>query len=195
VVDRIEKTDRAEYWKIASTKETKEEKKREDQKHSGQEPKDSFGETSDFVQLLAKDPRKYSSEKIASTQISGLTFRGISTHREKAIIEVDISMTNGTLIRGAQVAVSRAQGMQYLSRRPGEEIVVDQIVKGTILTVAIPQAHRKDVPVAAKPLLPQPAPVKLTGWQRLNWSYLLGFSALALAILLLIYIFFTVKAP
>lgn len=195
MVDRIEKTDRADYWKIASTKETKEEKKREDQKHSGQEPKDTFGETSDFIQLLSKDPRKYSSEKIASSQISGFTFRAVSTHREKAILEVDISMSNGTLIRGAQVAVSRAQGMQFLSRRPGEEIVVDQIVKGTILTVAIPQDHRKDV---APAVVSAPAPQVLPsprGWQALNWYYFLGFGALAIAVLLLLYIFFTVKTP
>lgn len=196
MVDRIEKTDRASHWKIASTKETKEEKKREDKGQSGQqEPRDSFGETSDFIQLLAKDPRKYSSEKIAAAQISGFTFRGVSTHREKAIVEVDISMINGTLIKGAQIAVNRAQGMQFISRRPGEELVVDQIVKGTILAVAVPQVHRNDVPVAPK-VSETPVLAPETGWKArgFNWSYLLGLSALLLAILLLIYIFMTAKS-
>jgi hypothetical protein len=188
VVDRIEKTDRAELWKISSTKETKEEKKRDEKGRSGQEQKDSFGETSDFIQLLSKDPRKYKSDKIAAAQIQGFTFRGISTIREKAILEVDISLANGTLLKGAQIALNRVDGMQYISRRPGEELVVDQIVKGTFLTVALPQKELTPSSEKISHVAPESEKNKIS-FTRFSWSYYLGFGAMFVAILLLIYIF------
>jgi len=190
VVDRIEKTRQVDPWQIAATKETKEEKKRDESGGSGQENKDSFGETSDFIQLLTKDPTKFVSEKIASTQISGFTFRGVSTHREKALLEVDITLANGTLIKGAQVALTRQEGMRYLSRRPGEEIVVDQLVQGTFLTIARPQ--NPDPGISEPDNRPPPAPTLWAGEQPkagIPWSYYLGFGAMAVAILLLIYFF------
>lgn len=189
MVDRIEKTRNVDPWQIAATKETKEDKKRDDGGNSGQEAKDSFGETSDFIQLLAKDPKKFQSEQIASTQIKGFTFRGVSTHREKALLEVDITLSNGTLIQGAQIALSRQEGMRYLSRRPGEEIVADQLVKGTFLTIARPQheVHGPGSVAAASPAPIAPAPDPITA--RLNWAYYLGMGAMLFAVLLLIYLF------
>jgi hypothetical protein len=189
VVDRIEKTNKADYWKIASTHETKEEKKREEKGQSGQEQRDSFGETSDFIQLLAKDPRKFKGEKIATTQIKGFTFRGVSTHRDKALLEVDISFANGTFIKGAQIAISRQEGMRYISRRTGEELVVDQIVRGTFLTVAIPQ---KENPPSAKKYFSSSSETEVRSPQvGFSWSYFLGLAGLVVAILLLLYIFWT----
>ncbi|HKX13462.1 MAG TPA: hypothetical protein VJP40_09940 [bacterium] len=191
MVDRIEKTRNVDPWQIAATKETKEDKKRDESGNSGQEPKDSFGETSDFIQLLAKDPKKFQSEQIASTQIKGFTFRGVSTHREKALLEVDITLSNGTLIQGAQIALSRQEGMRYLSRRPGEEIVADQLVKGTFLTIARPQheVHGPE-PAAASPASPAPmAPAPVLVAARLSWAYYLGMGAMLFAVLLLIYLF------
>jgi len=185
VVDRIEKIRKNEIWEVAAANEPKEEKNREEK---GQENKDSFGETSDFTHLLIKDPRKFSSEKIASSQIKGFTFRSVSTHREKALIEVDISMSNGSLIRGAQVAVTRQEGLKYISRRPGEEIVVDQIVKGTFLTVALPQREiAKRIGETSQPNVPLP-PVKTKGG--FSWSIYLGFAVMFIAGLMLLYVIF-----
>lgn len=191
MVDRIENTRNVDPWQIAATKETKEDKKRDEGGSTGQETKDSFGETSDFIQLLSKDPKKFQSEQIASTQIKGFTFRGVSTHREKALLEVDITLSNGTLIQGAQIALSRQEGMRFLSRRPGEEIVADQLVKGTFLTIARPkhEAHAPETPApateasspAALPAVPAPA--------GLSWAYYLGMGAMVFAVLLLIYLF------
>lgn len=193
MVDRIEKTRQVDPWMIGATKETKEDKKRDEGGSQGQENKDSFGESSDFVQLLSKDPRKFVSEKIASTQISAFTYRGVSTHRDTALLEVDITLANGTLIKGAQVAISRQEGMRYISRRPGEDIVVDQLVQGTFLTVARPQHH--EVPAGISPASGTPANASsgvdslIVTRRGLTWSYYIGFGAMAIAVLLLIYFF------
>ena len=195
MVDRIEKTRPTDSWVVDATKETKEDKKRDDSGAQGQENKDSFGESSDFVQLLSKDPRKFVSEKIASTQISGFTYRGVSTHRDTALLEVDIALSNGTLIKGAQVALSRQEGMRYISRRPGEEIIVDQLVKGTFLTVARPQHHEAPAGTHSEAAAPEAAKVPLSVEDLtvtragLGWSYYLGFGAMVIAVLLLIYFF------
>jgi len=188
-VDRIEKTRQVDAWKIGATSETKEEKKRDESGGSGKENKDSFGETSDFVQLLSKDPRKFVSEKISSTQISGFTYRGVSTHRDTALLEVDIVLSNGGLIKGAQLAISRQEGMRYISRKPGEEIVVDQLVKGTFLTIARPQHHEAPPSPGGLPTAPAQASPEAVQKAGFAWSYYLGFGAMAVAILLLIYFF------
>lgn len=194
MVDRIEKSRPVDPWMIGATKETKEDKKRDEGGAQGQESKDSFGESSDFVQLLSKDPRKFVSEKIASNQISAFTYRGVSTHRDSALLEVDITLANGTLIKGAQIALSRQEGMRFISRRPGEDIVVDQLVKGTFLTVARPQQHEAVPTASAAPQAggsPAEAGVESLKVVRtgLTWSYYLGFGAMAIAVLLLIYFF------
>ncbi len=196
MVDRIEKSRPVDPWMIGATKETKEDKKRDEGGAQGQESKDSFGESSDFVQLLSKDPRKFVSEKIASNQISAFTYRGVSTHRDSALLEVDITLANGTLIKGAQVALSRQEGMRFISRRPGEEIVVDQLVKGTFLTVARPQHHEAAAANPAPAAEPAGGPSAAPGVESLKvtrtgltWSYYLGFGAMAIAVLLLIYFF------
>lgn len=186
MVEKIEKIRGGEYWQVAATKETKEEKKQGEKGSPGQEQKDSFGETSDFIQLLAKDPRKFSRETLTTNQIKGLTFRSISTNRDKSLLEVDINLTNGTLIKGAQIALSRQEGMRYLSRRPGEQIVVDQIVQGTFLTVAVPQRS-----AAGSEALPPPDAAEEVPQAPLNWFYYLGLGALAIALALLVYVFFS----
>lgn len=188
-VPKVEKT--GDYWEVAGTQESKEEKKRDEDKGRRQREQDAFGESSDFIQLLAKDPRQYKSQKIDTAQISKFTFRGISTHREKAIVEVDIALSDGTLLRSAQVAISRQEGMKFLSRKPGEEIVVEQLVKGgTYLTVALP----KKVAGGARPNQDSGTAESTLSQEktRLGWMYYLILTVLILSIGALIYIFFSV---
>jgi hypothetical protein len=193
VIERIEKTNRpTDPWKITAAKETKEDKKRDQQSSTSQEERDSFGETSDFIQLLTKDPKKFKTDKIESGQIAGLIFRGVSTHREKALLEVDISLHSGLLIQGAQIALSRQEGMQYLSRKPGDNLVVEQIVKGTFLTVAVPQKEHESAPSPhSQPSQAMSQPPVIENLKSWNWSYYLGLAAMGVALLLLIY-FFTI---
>ncbi len=194
MVDRINKLGDANYWKLQSTSHTKEEKKHQEKnRHSESEEdpshRDSFGENSDFVQLLSKDPTKYRREHLDTSQISGFTFRGVSTHREQAVVEVDIRLIDGTLIRSAQVALSRQEGMKFLSRKPGDSIVLENLVKGTLLTVALPQ---RDTSLRATPWqesLPAPIPSDFRGSS--SWYYYLGFAVLFLSVLALVYVFVT----
>lgn len=185
--DRVQKSGEGDPWEVKATTETKEEKKRDEEKGRRQREQDSFGETSDFIQLLSKDPRKYRREKIDTSQISDFTYRGISTHRENAILEVDISLIDGTLIQGAQVAISRQEGMKFISRKPGEPIVLDQLVKGgSFLTVALPQK----VPPRSRSADSMTTPeVVLPVKTRLEWYYYLIFGILIFALIALVYIF------
>ncbi|HCU25840.1 MAG TPA: hypothetical protein DF383_12550 [Deltaproteobacteria bacterium] len=190
-MDRIEKLRKVDTWKVDAAKQTKEDKNRNGSQ-AGQESRDrdSFEETSDFTQLLSKDPRKFISEKIPSTQISGFVFRGISTHRDRALLEVDIALADGSLIKGAQIALSRQEGMRYLSRPPGEEIVVDQLVKGTFLTIARPERDLEEARPqrqSGETIAPPPPVGQMPRVAAMTWNYVLGFGAMGIAILLLIY--------
>ncbi len=194
MVDRINKLGDANYWKLQSASHTKEEKKRQEKdRHSepeeDQSHRDSFGESSDFIQLLSKDPAKYRRENLDTSQISGFTFRGVSTHREQSVVEVDIRMSDGTLIRNAQVALSRQEGMKFLSRKPGDSIVLESLVKGTLLTVALPQRDVSSLSTPWQESLPAPVPSDFRGGS--SWYYYLGFAVLFLSVVALIYVFVT----
>lgn len=187
--DRVPKLREGDQFEVKATTETKEEKKRDEEKGRRQREMDSFGESSDFIQLLSKDPKRYKREKIHTDQISKFTFRGVSTHREKAILEVDISLSDGTLLKGAQMAVSRQEGMKFISRKPGEDIVMETLVKGgSILTVAIPKKAPVRVPKQEATVQPGVAD---TATPRLEWYYFLIFGVLIFAILALLYVFVT----
>lgn len=191
VIDRIKKPSQ-EYWKVNASTETKGDKKREQKQAQDQEAgkRDSFGESSDFIQLFSKDPRKFKTEKIATSEIKGFTFRGVSTHREKALLEVDISFADGTLIRGAQVALNRHEGMKLISRKPGEVLVLDSLMRGSFLTVALPQAGSEKRSVGPiEKVVPAVEEAEVPG---LAWYYYLGGGAFLLGIILLIYIFLMV---
>jgi hypothetical protein len=93
------------------------------------------------------------------------------------------------MIRSAQLAVSRQEGMKFISRKSGEEILAAPLLQGiSYLTVALPQK----APPTNKPsensspsetiLLPQ--------WQALTWYHYLLFGFLGLGVAGLIYIFF-----
>lgn len=187
--DRVPSVKKEDYWEISETKESKGEKQRDEDKGRRQREQDSFGESSDFIQMLSKDPRQYQREKLDVSQISKFTFRGVSTHREKAIVEVDISLIDGTLLKGAQIALSREMGMRLISRKPGEVLAVDQLVKGfSELSVALPQ----------KPLAGQTAAkAQTTHAQAKNKTndiawYVYGLiGILVFAVVTLIYIFIT----
>jgi hypothetical protein len=192
VVDRIQKTGREEHWKVSASSEAKKDK-RQQGKDDGQDQRqkqDSFGESSDFIQLLAKDPRKYKSESIAASQIKGFTFRSISTDREKAILEVDISLTDGGLVRGAQIALSRQEGMQYLSRKLGDEIVTGQLATGTMLTIALPQKIPTDKNPGTSPM--ERKDYEQTAGANPGWYYYLILAILLSAMMLLLYVFLMV---
>lgn len=186
MIDRIQKAGEGDYWKVNATTETKEDKKRDDQRGRGQGQRDSFDETSDFVQLLSKDPRKYRRQNIDSNQVNHFTFRGVSTQKDKAILEVDITLTNGSLIQGAQLAVSREDGMKFLGRKPGDDIVIDQLIKGPLLTVALPEKTSGSVDARSKAAT---VPATINEVPRLAWYYYLVFGVLIFAVLFLIYIF------
>jgi hypothetical protein len=194
VIDRIHdrvppKSKDGDYWEIARSGESKEEKKRDEDKGRRQRELDAFGESSDFIQLLTKDPRTYKREKIDTARIAKFTFRGVSTHREKAILELDISLHDGTLIRSAQMAISRQEGMKFISRKPGEEILTEPLLQGaSYLTVALPQKNVSSLksPESSPPF--ESPEVKTAG--RLEWYYYLLFGFLGLGVAGLLYIFF-----
>lgn len=188
--DRVSNTREGDYWEISGTKETKEEKKRDEDKGRRQREQDSFGETSDFIQMLSKDPRQYQRKKLDVAQISQFTFRSVSTHREKAIVEVDISLSDGTLLKGAQIALSREIGMRLISRKPGEVLAMDQLVKGiSELNIALPQkpmAHSGAVIIQQTTKSAVLNPKSGSTW----FIYAL-VGILAFALIALIYIFMT----
>lgn len=187
--DRVPKTNKeGDYWEISRSSETKGDKKRDEEQGRRRREQDAFGESSDFIQLLTKDPRTYKREKLDTARISQFTFRGVSTHREKAILEVDIRLKDGTLIRSAQLAISRTEGMKFISRKPGDDILVEPLIQGaTHLTIALPQ---KPGPPRAAPRAEEETGDGAMGNKKvLEWYYYLLFGILGLSILAMVYVF------
>lgn len=194
MVNRIHKTGEDGYWKVSASGEAKKDKKRDQDSNQEdgrrRQQKSHFGETSDFVNLLTKDSKTFKQANIDTNRIRGFTFSSISTQHDKAILEVDISLTDGSMIKGAHLAVSRQEGMKYISRKPGEAIGAEQLVQGSILTVALPQKTSSETTTKAEPVQATLTAREMAS--SLNWYYYVGFGAILLAILFLIFIFLTV---
>lgn len=193
MIDRVDKVGAPEPWRVkASKKASKDKKRQQDTSDSDdQQQRNNFEESSDFIQLLTKDPRKFKSTQLDTGRITALTYRGISTHREKAILEVDIAMQDGTLLHGAQLALSRQEGLLYISKAPGDNLAMDHLIQGSAITVALPEDNKSRSTLHLKKEgLEDTLLIKQKNSLHLNLFYVLGYGAMFIALILLIYLLF-----
>ncbi|MFO1518573.1 MAG: hypothetical protein U1F57_02745 [bacterium] len=126
MVDRIEKLKPAEYWKIQAAADPKKDKRgksdEEKQQDQHQDQHSSFEEKPDWNRLIAKDSGKRETLNIHRGDIQSLLFKGVSTARDMASLEVDIVMSDGSRQDSALIAVSRAEGLKLVHYKPGDPI-------------------------------------------------------------------------
>ncbi|MBL7686098.1 MAG: hypothetical protein JNK65_08720 [Deltaproteobacteria bacterium] len=123
MVDRIDKLKPSEYWKLEGSNETKKDKKRDSESEEKFKQASSFEEKNDWNRLITKELKR-EPLTVKTVHIQSLRFKGLTSSREQASVEVDLSLKDGSQWNSALLAVSRNQGLKLLHYQAGEEIPV-----------------------------------------------------------------------
>lgn len=136
MVDRIDKTDRVDTWKIAATAETHKEK---EQHSSAQEDGyASFSEKTDWRSLFDKSRLWKKDILVSKDQISKVVFRKINLKTDPSLLRVDVHLKTGELIDPAFLAISRALGLKIKNLVPGNSLDYDSLLQAGQLRLTIP---------------------------------------------------------
>ncbi len=140
MVDRINKLDRENYWAVDALNKSDEDRKqkKDDNKEDNERKQHELDDFSDFTKLLQKNPANFQHLEVHKEEVKSVFFRAVSTQGHQATLELDVQFQDDSIERGVRLAVSREEGMGYLSKKPGDNLVVDHLFKGSsILTMGI----------------------------------------------------------
>lgn len=137
MVERIDKTDRLEYWKVGAS--TESQKDREQKEESPQ--KDAFAslsEKTDWRLLFDKSKLWKRNIQILKEEIKSVVYRKINLKTDPSLLRVDIELNGGEWISPAFLAVSRQVGLKIKNLKSREKIPPDLILNNNILRITVP---------------------------------------------------------
>jgi hypothetical protein len=137
MVDRIEKLKSLEPWKIAESAETKKDKREQSKEEKKKDEGSSFEGKTDWNRLIAKDLGRRETFNILTRNIKSLEFKGVSTWRDQAALEVNVLLEDGTRKDSALISIPRAQGLKLVHHHPGDTIPLELFVKDPYLKVSL----------------------------------------------------------
>jgi hypothetical protein len=137
MVDRIEKLKSSEPWKIAESAETKKDKREQSKEEGKRDDRSSFGEKTDWNRLIAKDSGPRETLNLLTSNIKSLEFKGVSTWRDQAALEVDVLLEDGTRKDSALISIPRAQGLKLVHHHPGDSVPLELFGKDPYLKVSL----------------------------------------------------------
>ncbi len=135
MVDRIEKIKSTDYWKVEGTHDPKKDKREES--GGGQEQRSSFDEKTDWTRLISKDAVPRETLNIPVQSIEKFIFKGVSTWRDVAALEMDILLKEGGLKKSALVSIPRMEGLKLVHCQPGQELNLGFLTQSESLRVAV----------------------------------------------------------
>ena|SRR3990167_8624927 len=136
VVERIDKTDRFEYWKIQSTVETQ--KDRQSGQDTGQDAFQALGEKTDWELLFDKSRLWKRGIQVAKDEIEKVIFRKINLKTDPSLLRVDVELKGGETISPAFVSIYRAVGLKIKNIRSGDRVPEEYLLNNNILYITVP---------------------------------------------------------
>ncbi|MBI2339110.1 MAG: hypothetical protein HYU99_01925 [Deltaproteobacteria bacterium] len=136
VVERIDKTDRFEYWKVQSFTETQ--KDRQSGHDASKDAFQAFGEKTDWELLFDKSRLWKRGIQVARDEIGAIVFRKINLKTDPSLLRVDVELKGGGNISPAFVSISRATGLKIKNLQPGDRIPEEQVLHNDILYITVP---------------------------------------------------------
>ncbi len=139
-IDRIDKTDRREYWQVSAP--TESDKDKESSQGDAQEEHsdhfEAFGERTDWNILFDKSKLWKRNIQVLKEEIQKLIFRKINLKTDPSLLRLDIELIGGEIITPAFVAISRMNAFRIKHLKNGDIIPPDFLIKDGTLTVNIP---------------------------------------------------------
>lgn len=121
MVDRIDKTERADYWKISSTAETHKDKEQQGESQ-GKDAFASLSEKTNWKLLFDKSQLWKRNIQISQDEIQQIIFKKINLKTDPSLLRVDVHLKNGEKISPAFLAVSRHTGLKLKNLNPFDPI-------------------------------------------------------------------------
>lgn len=135
-VERIDKTDRFEYWKIQSTVESQ--KDRQSGQENGKDAFQALSEKTDWELLFDKSRLWKRGIQVTDEEIERIVFRKINLRTDPSLLRVDVELKGGEIISPAFVSISRAVGLQIKNLGSGDQIPGEHVLNNNILYITVP---------------------------------------------------------
>lgn len=135
MVERIEKTDRHEYWQVQSSAETHKDR---GQKESQQDAYAPLGDHTDWKHLLDKSNLWKRNIQITRADIGRIVFQKVNLKSDPSLLRVDMELSDGSVISPAFLAISRMAALKIKNLNPGDVLSPDQIGAGSTLRITVP---------------------------------------------------------
>src|SRR5262249_27750803 len=87
--------------------------------------------------LIAKDSGQRETFNLLTRNIKSIEFKGVSTWRDQAALEVDVLLEDGTRKDSALISIPRAQGLKLVHHRPGDPVPLEMFGKDPYLKVSL----------------------------------------------------------
>jgi len=135
MVDRIDKLKPTNYWKLQATAEAKKDKRGQSGEDNKGDP-DSFEEKPDWNRLIVKEEKR-ETLNIYSGDIQSVLFKGVSTSRDQASLEVDIILKDGSRKDSALISLSKTEGFKWMHHKVGDPLSHEALSRDPYLKASV----------------------------------------------------------
>lgn len=136
-VERIDKTDRLDYWKVQSTSETHKDKG-QGQEENHRDAYAALGEKTDWESLFDKSQVWKRNIQVFQEEIDAIIFKKINLKTDPSLLRVDILLKGGEKISPAFMAISRAIGLRIKNLKAGDVIPEEYVLQDNVLRITVP---------------------------------------------------------
>lgn len=137
-VERIDKSDRLDYWKVQSSSETHKDKE-QGQEEGKRDAFAALSEKTDWQNLFEDKTQAWNRNvQVMQEEIDQIIFIKINLKTDPSLLRVDVELKGGETISPAFLAISRAVGLKIKNLKPGEAIPEEYILQNNILRIIVP---------------------------------------------------------
>ncbi|HBF13674.1 MAG TPA: hypothetical protein DDW49_09890 [Deltaproteobacteria bacterium] len=137
MVDRIEKTERFEYWQVRDTAETH--KDREQKEDNGKDAFQSFQEKTDWQLLFDKTQLWNKNVQLTKDEIEKIIFKKMNLKTDPSLLRVNIILKGGGLMNPAFLAISRQVALTLKTLKTDDIIPLETLTKDNVLRITVPR--------------------------------------------------------
>jgi len=136
MVDRIGKLKPTETWKLQGAAETKKDKRGQSDEEKKGNQESIFEEKPDWNRLIAKEGKR-ETLNIYAKDIQVIQFKGVSTGRDSASLEVDILLKDGTRKDSALISISKTESLKWMHQKVGDPLSPEVLSKDPYLKASV----------------------------------------------------------
>ena len=136
MVDRLDKVDRLEAWRVQEAPESK--KGEAQEQESGKDAFAALNERTDWKLLFEKSRLWKRNIQVTSDEIDKVFYVKINLKTDPSLLRIDILLKGGATISPAFMSVSRMIGLKIKNLKMGDPIPEEYILSNKMLRITVP---------------------------------------------------------